>query len=500
MPYEPDKCTFSEPLEKIGRQHVYACLTCFAQKRNALPKIPLPNATSVTDYSQDPIGICYSCSIQCHAEHDLVELFTKRNFTCDCGTTRMPDINPTTKLSSGCNLRRNHDSLDPPESTSNIYGHNFQGRFCDCDQVFDPEDQRGTMFQCLLGDEPCNEDWYHEECILGIPLGSVYKDDKRKQDPTEQSTVHNVESQNKKSTVDQLPVAKLEREEGEDEDDDTTLEDLPNIDQFDSFICWKCIQKNLPLFEELVSLNPSIITAVVPHSNWKSLEARNLDLKKRPFDNDDNMESKNTNDDTNDTQAFKKAKLQTETPGLETNTENQDPQENKEHASETLSFSKKINPKFQFSLFLAPEFRQQLKQAVSNYERHQSKKDATTPQKSSSSPCISSSLYKFLTSTHPYLTVEEMTYEPPPDRDLQHLSDDDLESNSSGISLFEAGARALNEIPRQQAIQGIEAYAVIKQKLSEFFKPFAEQGKVVTEQDVTGFFDKIDQEKKESRN
>lgn len=59
MPFDPNECTY-----ELGelRQQVYACLTCSRTNDN------------------QPIGVCYSCSIQCHSKHELVELFTKRSF------------------------------------------------------------------------------------------------------------------------------------------------------------------------------------------------------------------------------------------------------------------------------------------------------------------------------------------------------------------------------------------------------------------------------------
>lgn len=56
-----------------------------------------------------------------------------------------------------CSLRK--VSQNPPND-KNSYNHNFVGRFCDCDQVYDVDAEEGTMFQCLV----C-EDWFHEKCI-----------------------------------------------------------------------------------------------------------------------------------------------------------------------------------------------------------------------------------------------------------------------------------------------------------------------------------------------
>jgi E3 ubiquitin-protein ligase UBR7 len=59
--------------------------------------------------------------------------------------------------STPCSLRK--VSQQNP-ITANVYNHNFSGRFCSCDQVYDVDAEEGTMFQCLV----C-EDWFHEKCI-----------------------------------------------------------------------------------------------------------------------------------------------------------------------------------------------------------------------------------------------------------------------------------------------------------------------------------------------
>lgn len=105
MPYDPNTCTYT-----MGalRQQIYACMDCY-RKTNKLS------------------GICYSCSIQCHSDHELVELFTKRQFTCDCGTTRMDH---------SCNLRSK--VKDDIPSSSNDYNQNFKGLFCTCAKIYNP--------------------------------------------------------------------------------------------------------------------------------------------------------------------------------------------------------------------------------------------------------------------------------------------------------------------------------------------------------------------------
>ncbi|KAJ2966204.1 hypothetical protein NUW58_g10717 [Xylaria curta] len=65
LPYSFKNCT--RPLGSL-RQNIYACLTCNPPPAN--PEDP-----------SNAAGICYSCSVQCHGDHELVEIFQKRNFT-----------------------------------------------------------------------------------------------------------------------------------------------------------------------------------------------------------------------------------------------------------------------------------------------------------------------------------------------------------------------------------------------------------------------------------
>ena len=54
----------------MSRQALYACLSC-----------------TISDSSGETVlaGVCLACSYECHENHQLVELYTKRFFKCDCG-------------------------------------------------------------------------------------------------------------------------------------------------------------------------------------------------------------------------------------------------------------------------------------------------------------------------------------------------------------------------------------------------------------------------------
>ncbi|PWA00287.1 hypothetical protein BB558_003670 [Smittium angustum] len=110
----------------------------------------------------EPAGICYSCSISCHSKHDVVELFSKRNFKCDCGTTKLLHNAP-------CSLKPNNIQVKSTTNKNNNYNHNFWGYYCRCDTFYDPESETREMIQCFS----CN-DWFHDSCIGLVPGDDDY--------------------------------------------------------------------------------------------------------------------------------------------------------------------------------------------------------------------------------------------------------------------------------------------------------------------------------------
>lgn len=121
----------------VNRQAIYACRTCRMNEPETL--------------DQDDIsGLCLACSYACHEGHDLYELYTKRNFKCDCGNSKM-------RNHGKCALFANKSAVNE----QNKYNHNFFGRYCLCDRPYpDPDGDSGIMVQCVV----C-EDWYHDYCL-----------------------------------------------------------------------------------------------------------------------------------------------------------------------------------------------------------------------------------------------------------------------------------------------------------------------------------------------
>ncbi|XP_010913568.1 uncharacterized protein [Elaeis guineensis] len=129
---EGKECTYSKGYMK--RQAIFSCLTC------------VPNGNA---------GICTACSLSCHDGHEVVELWTKRKFKCDCGNSKFGVF--------VCKLWPNKD----PENGENSYNQNFKGSYCTCGRPYpDPNSEEQTeMIQCCI----C-EDWFHEN---HLGLGSL---------------------------------------------------------------------------------------------------------------------------------------------------------------------------------------------------------------------------------------------------------------------------------------------------------------------------------------
>lgn len=209
IPFQFDSCTHERG---YIRQPVYACKTCGGG------------------------GVCAGCSVSCHAEHELVELFNKRKFRCDCGTPNLyrqqePNrANRCTRLTEQlvypegaqpCSLRKPGFS---PQNDANAYNHNFDGGFCYCERgkTYDPEKEDETMFQCIV----C-EEWLHESCTSLRP-GSTSRQTLDQKPASEAS---------KDADTGTGPVAP--------DADGTIPDEAPLIDHdlFDLMICDACVRK-----------------------------------------------------------------------------------------------------------------------------------------------------------------------------------------------------------------------------------------------------------------
>lgn len=420
MPYEPDECTY---VKGELNQSVFACLTCSRDNNNT------------------PIGVCYSCSIQCHASHELIELFSKRNFVCDCGTKRIAntpngacklrlrsllnsanggEFRPRTgSVSLGHRSFGSQSNLELPAEDipgSNSYNQNFKGLFCSCKRPYNPLEESGNMLQCYFGFE-CGEDWYHENCILGFPPTSNEDQMKpnKKTSTFGENILDKLAEPGEEASLDDSFLSTRD-----DSDITTPIQHFPNLDDFDVFICWKCVLKFPKVFSELKTHNDIVLSAL-PHFNNINSNQEWEDMYKKYL-------SKHV-----DEPLAKKVKL--------------------EHDSKV---SKSESEPESESFFLKHGFKQKLDHLKQSTENNQ--------------------LKDFLINNE-FLCKPDPIYEPRRESD-----------QSSTGSLLDLGTEALLSLPREKAVEGLQAYDKIRSKLRDFFKPFAEEGKVVTEKEVREFF------------
>jgi len=122
---DESSCTYDKGYIK---QPVYACATCSSS-------------------ANVQFGVCFGCSMNCHVQHEIYELFEKRHFKCDCGT---PKTGRKCQLSS--------TSSEHTDNEENKYSHNFDGKYCSCNKEY--KEDVDVMLRCVV----C-EDWFHEHCI-----------------------------------------------------------------------------------------------------------------------------------------------------------------------------------------------------------------------------------------------------------------------------------------------------------------------------------------------
>ncbi|KAH6969143.1 putative zinc finger in N-recognin-domain-containing protein [Fusarium avenaceum] len=463
LPYSIDTCTkILGPL----RQAVFACLTCNP-----------PPAQDGDDWT--PAGFCYACSIQCHGEHNLVEIFQKRNFTCDCGTKRIPSTSPCTlRLNETTNTRGGVHSEEP--DVNNKYNHNFRNRFCGCDCDYDPFQQKGTMFQCLgLGTTEtggCGEDWYHPGCLVGMGPNWFEKMDKSKRAAQESAeegklttiTEGNEEQQDTAAHAVQEKPSTTENavEEEEDEEDVPMPPGFPEEDAFEAFLCYKCVEAHPWIkryagtsgFLPAVSLHQADTEPKVEATSEKeesTAEATTITASEGATES----RKRKADDDAEAASEVKRVKSESL------------PDQDEKSVMETKSTDElpcKLNnlppaPQGQFSLFMKEDFREAF--------------------------CRCSSCFPQL-NAHPQLLEEEEVYEPPLSEADSQAGGNGGGSHGSG-SLLERGESALRNVDRVRAIEGVMAYNHLKERLKPFFQQFAESGEAIGAEDIKAYFAKL---------
>ena len=401
----------------------------------------------------------------------MVELFNKRNFTCDCGTTRIASSTPCTlRIDPATGIKAPVHSQAP--AGANTYNQNFRNRFCGCGEWYDAHKQEGTMFQCVgLATEQeggCGEDWWHPECLLGVSRDWFRLQESKKDEGLLKESLGHPNL----SDIDE---------------DHPSPPDFPHEDDFEALICYKCVGANSwikryagsegflpPLFrrstlevegEATTKIEPDSIesSTTLPRSSMITPEC-SPGPKKRKVEDDQNHDANAT--------SLKRPKVEPKIVDYSTSL-----------PSHTYPHDKLLPPPCgSLSLLCAQE----------DYR---------------SRFCRCSECYPLL-SKHPQLLEEEEIYQPP----LSEDGDNPEDPGSVGTgSLLDRGEAALSNVDRVRAIgmlsiytlfcteltliigivEGVMVYNHLKDKVKSFLQPFAESGQAVGAEDIKAYFEKL---------
>ncbi|PWN38082.1 uncharacterized protein FA14DRAFT_159821 [Meira miltonrushii] len=443
------------------RQPVYACKTCGGG------------------------GVCAGCSVGCHADHELVELFAKRNFRCDCGTLSLcRGKSEKEKALLPCSLRIKELNF-APQNDENTYNQNFDGQFCRCERgkSYDPEKEDETMFQCLI----C-EDWLHESCTSLRPHKS----------PLEAS-----ESQSPNRSISDGP--------------------LVDHESFELFICHECIQKPtnyilrrylgakgwiiclpegpnqiLPKEIDGIPAIPVVAKGEGWTSSWKVyglLNGTTLAQEKEPVQA--KVEQPLPTTMPNEGETKRKA---SEEPSQEDGKSEKRARKDINGLSVLDNFSDADNESVggadaplipvsadkleELDICIEPDvplFVQEEKVARLDIFLTESFRDRICRCKRCAPDW-----------THlPFLLAPEETYSPP----QSQVEEDGLDGRSEAggsqtSSTYDLGLAALSKLPRERMMESLQAYNKMRDALFDHLRPFADQGKVVDAESVREFFRK----------
>ncbi|CAE6443733.1 unnamed protein product [Rhizoctonia solani] len=454
LPGEFTRCTYD-----LGylKQSVYLCLSC-----------------------QDGRGVCASCSIGCHADHEQIELFPKRHFRCDC---------PTSGMAHPCSLRPAPQPQTPlsapqtgphklPINTENTYSQNYfrGGRFCRCAQTYDAKRERETMVQCLV----C-EDWFHESCLdlrERVPPRDL---DESVNPPAQNVPAPTVESvqgaqpgeaaQTTQPSDSAPPASSLAQNETTDADDASSTYSSTSLppalipgDTYETLVCGTCV-RNIATLKRYAGTKG--VRMVVPREeggfkvlgeDWEDEvdvvgetdEGKGAGTKRRA-----------SGTGVEEEQANKRPRAEEPNPASNDTTTTADPSTSTSTSTLTRSPNRCTAPPINTSaqtILSDPAACGDVFLSVGWRERW----------------CRCETCYPSLLK-HPYLLEEEETYEPPQDPD-------------AGLSLEELGMRALATLPHERALDSIRAYNSMRDDLMLYLRPFADSGREVREEDITAFF------------
>ncbi|KAG8935196.1 hypothetical protein FRC01_007429 [Tulasnella sp. 417] len=412
--------------------------------------------------------------------HEQLELFPKRAFRCDCPTSTVP---------VHCALHAG-TATEPPNA-ENQYNQNFRGDFCRCGRDYDPLTETETMIQCI----GC-EDWFHESCLNLSGTTAVSRTPKAS--PTKATAVRLRSSPLPVPTSEPSsePDYATEDEDYEDEDEaDETLLIPPST--YDTFLCGGCVLK-MPAVKRWAGTPGSRIIVrkegkggAVTATPSKAVDFRGwevLGLIEGPSSNPAAAEGS--------TRKRSASPIPTSSSS--------EPPAKKSRLDESAPSSSAPSQAMPCKAPIPNEIAQKVYERLEKRKKRQEEESGDAGMLVVEEPegsfevegegdmflsdgwrerwCRCDSCIAALRAW-PFLLEEEETYSPPEDPD-------------SKKSLEELGLRALESLPRDKALDSIRAFNEMRDDLLAYLRPFAQEGKVVSEKDVTAFFEALKEGKK----
>ncbi|KAG0258274.1 hypothetical protein BG011_003388 [Mortierella polycephala] len=399
------------------RQPVYACLTCN------------PNPS-------EEAGFCYSCSISCHGDHNLVELFTKRSFRCDCGTTKFKETK--------CKLDQKPEGA---VNELNQYNHNYLGRFCWCDVQYDPHKEESTMLQCVV----C-EDWFHDTCIGINPHNDDFDDficrTCTRAHPFLRRYAHNALFMIGLSEKGGGPksVAMVDCSKGKDKDRSDKGKEVKRT-------------------EEKVE-NVEVDVVAIGETTY-SQEAPNIAAATNAMTTTTTTTTAITTIVTTGSGSSEQKTEQGETAAQMKRALATTVEDSADEQGES-SQNKKVKLDIESSICKLQE------QPVDLYPDQEMNLFATEGWRDLFCQC-SSCMAMYTKESIAFILAEEAIYE----------DEDDEEADTS---VLETGMKKLSEMDRVQMMDGMLAYNKMRDEIRKFLEPFSQQDKVVTADDIEAFF------------
>ena len=362
----------------------------------------------------------------------------------------MPATQPCVLRSDPSTGTRGIASQEPGKD--NVYNHNYQNKFCGCGEEYDPDTEKGTMYQCIgLGSVEtggCGEDWWHPECLMGLPRDWFQKG----------LATPRVE---KKVEDDEVPESAHPVPEG-----------FPDDDDFTALICYKCVESNAWI-KQYAGTDGFLPPIHKGQPQMNSVSQTGSSLKRKASDEGMVRASSPSKRVKEEKPEALLGESNVATLLAEDTTTKDEPENTAATSTGVPSTTIQAHHKHD-DLPPAPT-------GVLSILAEENFRDKF---------CHCPHCFPNLI-PHPQLQDEEDEYEPSISDSEQSLAGGSGTRSVGTGSILEHGEAALSTMDRVKAIEGVMVYNHLKDKVKEFLKPYAESGQAVSAEDIKGYFEKL---------